>query len=163
LSEAINQAIHRKAADPLNVIAKHCASKAGSPTARDVELSAVLGACDITHARDPSAAVEWSVGTWMEGLGLCNKLAAALLRTVHELKPGADELSFVRALGRLGSRAVVVRMLNASIDSIVEDLATSITDGAKALVSAGAATGAELHGKFSSDGNSFTMSYGGLE
>ena len=101
----------------------------------------------------------WKAAPWIGTLG-ANELIAKY--AVPAAAGEDDELARVRAIG-VGSRDALATRLRGQAVEMADRLADVIWDGARALSSAGAATGHELHTKFVQDGGAFTMSYGGLD
>ena len=97
---------------------------------------------------------DWSLGSWLQGLGTHRVVAAAIAK-----KAGSDDkaatLEFLRGLT---SRAEVAQMLRT--DAAIETQIDVVWDAVGMLQQAGAATNKEVEGKFA---DAIGMEYKGLE
>ena len=105
----------------------------------------------------------WTLGGWLDSLGVGDKLADVLLRRLREHEHGrstATERGFARQLGLLGSRAMVLAMLREA--PLAELLADVVWQGAARLGAELSATdvrasrGPALSAKFVTDGGTAT-------
>ena len=100
---------------------------------------------------------EWSGAEWVESLGVAKLVADALLARAR----GAP-LTFVRSLAEdeEHGRDALLSILRVGL---LEKLSERIWEGMRRLVQSTATSGAALHAKFIAEGETFKLSYGGLE
>lgn len=109
---------------------------------------------------------DWSLAVWLRSLSLERVLASAVLQPLeaHLNAPpsAAAQLAFSRALGSVaGKTPGAMRQLLAATP-LLDRLAEAMCAGFEELNAAPAATAAELHTKFVTESDAFTLSYSGL-
>ena len=127
------------------------AASAAAPAASAATISAVP---------QPSAKSDdrWTAADWLAALGVGQQLGEALLSGTTSSN---DELAAMRTLeSSLASAGALVEHLRQA--QFLEKLADRLLPALRQLSTAKAVTGSELHSKFVSEGNSFTLKYGDL-
>jgi hypothetical protein len=156
--------------DPISMIAQHllrCAADEPYTATLTAGSSRPPSSRASSSGPRPSASVtpdSWSACNWVRSLRVDHVLEDALLRPLGDECTPSDALAFVRRLGRLDdstSSALMREMLVKG--GVLDALADELCRGANALANAAAASGAELHAKFLTDGSAFQYSFGSLE
>ena len=166
LSCAMDALSKEEPADPvafLSAALSHAAEASDDTETTSVAAEAVRCAAAAAQEGDhPGAesaiAADWSPEDWVDGLGVTDIVTAALFSPVAQ--SSVPKIEYARALGRVGSRAEVLRLLRQG--SVVNDVADALWRGLERLSAGHASSGAELHEKFVSGGAGFTLAFGSL-
>lgn len=168
MSEALNALLDAQPTSPTRFLADFFArQEAAEPAQVKAAVHRAEGVRRLSGASEPQVkGSAWTAQSWLDSLGLTEEIGKALCAP---LGAGADDavlqLEYVRALAGAceddaSGRAAVHALLNRG--PLLDELADRIWRSVRALSTARAASAAELHDKFCSEGSAFTMAFSGL-